>query len=187
MKNILIISYLAIFGNFNYCLGQEQEPHEFTDSTRLHIYKALRNQEIIFRCDTTYIMNKYTYGNFKNIRNGYILQKDAARTYDTIMSLQKRRITEQNTEYQRLRTSYDSLSLYSVNFIADTKNRLKSVNDTITDISKNLTLAKASIDQANQMLSKEISRTKWTKFLYGTGGLVVGVGLSAFIIGIAGH
>lgn len=157
---------------------------DFCSPGSFNVRRYLKNDTLIVRCDTVYLLNPATFQlyskTYKSFRANNSDQRKLVATFDELQKLYESRIARQDTEYIQLRAKFDSLALASQLYIGKTGSSLHQLNISLNQINENVKGAKQDVTESKELIRQEIRKSLGNKLRWGLGGF--GIGLTGAIL-----
>ena len=131
-------------------------------------------------CDTLYIINKHRYDLYEKAA-AIIKDKKYVNTCNVLIQNYEDRLQAQNVAFNKLYGDYIKQDSLSRKTIADTKNSLIQVSNTISSTQTNIGIVDKKMDVLTTTIKEQRRKSFFDKILYGIGGIAVGA-LGAVII-----
>ncbi|MBI4427589.1 MAG: hypothetical protein HY562_00550 [Ignavibacteriales bacterium] len=158
---------------------------EFSNCDQLQSVMVLANDMMLFRCDTSYVLNKLTFRRYdsayKDLRRKGTSIGNLMNAYDEIIDLQESRLKEQLKSYDELRANFAELSTETQAKIVESSTRLASAVSSMENLSKDLTETKRLLGEAKEIVEAEKRGLNLEKILWGAGGLAAGIVVGVLI------
>jgi len=180
LRYALFLFFLISLSSVCFSQGREMK-----DSTGLRAYLATRDDTLLIRYDSAYLLNKTTFTvyqeAYKRVRNGNLSNQKVLLAYDSLVSLQDRMLKAKESDYQFLKKNFDSLVTASNTFVNRTDVNVMAINQSLTKAEGNLTNIKALLDDSLQKLKAENKQ----RLKIAVKGFVVGIGVASLVFLIA--
>ena len=164
------------------CFSQGRE---MTDSIGLHSYLATRDDTLLIRYDSAFLLNKKTFrlyqDTYKKVQTGNLSNQKILVAYDSLVGLQDRMLKAKEADYQGLKKNLDSLVTASNTFVNRTDVNVTAINQSLTKAEGNLTNIKALLDDSLEKLKQENRQ----RLKIAVKGFVVGLGVGSLVFLIA--
>jgi hypothetical protein len=150
--------------------------------TAIRFYK---NDIVKVSCDTIFMINSETYKLYEELfMNHRSLNRDVQKLtslYDHAKMLYENRIADQDLEYTQLRNQFNKLTLSSQELLKSNAVQLGKLDNSLSEIDRNILASQMSMNEARELFQKEINRSKRNKFRWGAQGFLIGIAFSAII------
>ena len=155
------------------------------DSLGLRAYLATRDDTLLIRYDSAYLLNKKTFklyqDNYKRVQSGNLSNQKVIVAYDSLVNLQDRMLKAKEADYQFLKKNFDSLATASNTFVNRTDVNVTAINQSLTRAEGNLNNIKALLDDSLEKIKAENKQ----RLKIAVKGFVVGVGVASLVFLIA--
>jgi hypothetical protein len=163
----------------------QSDTRDFCDTGSYHIRLYLRNDSLVVRCDTVYLLNPATFmlysKTYNSFRTGNADQKKLVSTFSELQKLYENRIAQQDTEYVQLKAQFDSLVNNSQTYIQKSSTDLNQLNISLKQINENVKGAKQDVTESKELIRQEIRKSTGSKLRWGLGGFGIGITVTAIL------
>lgn len=185
MKPHLFLQGILLLAGTFLSIRSFSQGREMNDSLGLRAYLATRDDTLLIRYDSAYLLNKKTFrlyqDNYKRVQSGNLSNQKVIVAYDSLVNLQDRMLKAKEADYQFLKRNFDSLVTASNMFVNRTDVNVTAINQSLTKAEGNLNNIKSLLDDSLEKLKAENKQ----RFKIALKGFVVGVGVASLVFLIA--
>jgi hypothetical protein len=150
-----------------------QTPDSLCDEA-MRVYLVFRGDSVVTNCDSLYLVNSVAANNYlKYLRFVKATQRGAE--FQALINLYDRRLAEQDTEYEQLRRSLETMMTTSAETMQRIESNADSVSQSLLLVNQSLTLANDNLALVKQTIKQERWNSVGKKILWGVGGLGLGI------------
>lgn len=169
MKQLLIFLLFLFLTNSLY----SQSINYYSDKIEVKTFH--KNNNILIQNDTIYLMNSKTFQIYNSIYNIY-KNNDLYSAFFSLQQLYEKRIEEQDTEYDSLKTCYDNLFLESRELIKTNIEYINKIDISLDTLQRNTNKISEQLEELKPANDKLL-----TRILIGGSGVVIGILIGLFI------
>lgn len=155
------------------------------DSLGLRAYLATRDDTLLIRYDSAFLLNKKTFrlyqDTYKKVQTGNLSNQKILVAYDSLVALQDQMLKAKEADYQFLKKNFDSLVVVSNTFVNRTDVNVNAINQSLTKAEGNLSNIKALLDDSLEKLKAENKQ----RLKIAVKGFVVGISAATLVFLIA--
>lgn len=145
----------------------------------INSYLITSGDTVVISCDSAYLLNKRTFSlyqlAYQRLKGNDVSTRQVFNTYESLVQLQERRISQQDLEYTKLKAQFDSLAFSSNRFIGSTGTKLDEIKTELSNANGNLKAAMDQLDEAQASLQKERQKKFKNAITWGLGGFTIGL------------
>jgi len=149
-------------------------------------YQKLQHGDTLsVRCDTVYLLNRFTFNYYQKLLKTYRSQdqriKALTSVYDDMSMLYEKRVADQDKEYQQLLANFNQLVSGSNTFIQQSNQNLASIKTSLQHAEANIQTTQTSLATVESNLKQEIKISRKQKFKNIVGGFAAGAIVAALV------
>lgn len=159
--------------------GQAQTPVTFDNCSEIRSVLFSRGDVLSVACDTVYVLNTLTFRRFdsayRDLRKRNPSISNLMSSYDEIITLQDKRLAEQQKSYDDLRMNFDHLAGSTSRTIEGSAGRLSLAVSSMDSLKSDMVKTRTLLSETQSILEAEKRGIDLGKLLWGFGGLATGL------------
>ncbi len=156
-----------------------QTPAIFDNCSEVRSVIFIRGDVLQVACDTVYVLNALTFRRFdsayRDLRKKNPSISNLMASYDEIITLQDRRLAEQQRSYNDLRMNFDTLAGSTARTIEGSAGRLSLAVSSMDSLKNDMMKTRTLLSETQSILEAEKRGVDLGKLLWGFGGLATGL------------
>lgn len=168
-KFLLTIFFLTALSS---CFAQKHVKY-FSNCSSSNLFSVKKGDTVLIQCDSVLLLNRKYAGRYNDIIAGY----------EDYVSLLNGRIGEQEKQYSKLRTEYDTMFVRSATYIRQADRDLLILKDSVKKSIMYVSKAQSDLEDIKADIRKSMKKNNLpANLVWGVSGVAVGV-LAGVLIG----
>ena len=160
----------------------------FNGCATQHNYRLAQGDTIVIQCDSSVLMNSQNFHIYETAYRQYRLRNpntgEIIKSYEALVTRQDSMIAGGQRDYNALKLKFDTLYYTSLAQLDQTSRDVGAVKENITHMSSSLSQTQILIGDAIDKVNNERKKSFLNRLYWGLGGLGIGVGITALLVGI---